>query len=148
MGTRGHGSGYEKVRGRHTVLRTKEIWWDIVFSLIRIFIGSLKISRMRETLSFRPPLHRWDRDLPLQGPRPNLRPILETSLRIRASVWPPPVLWRGGYSRHRSISCPWCARYLGERDWTPRFCTPTGASHNCRRTPTWFRGSFSSGPFL
>ena len=30
-------------------------------------------------LSFRPPRRRWDRDLPLQGPRPNLRPILETS---------------------------------------------------------------------
>ena len=64
-------------------------WFFFNFSLMWIFIGSLKISRM---LSFRPPWRRWDRDPPLQGPRPNLRPILETTLRIRACVWPPPVL--------------------------------------------------------
>ena len=45
---------------------------------------------MLETPSFRPSRHR-DRDLPLQDPRPNLRPILETSLRIRTCIWPLPV---------------------------------------------------------
>ena len=73
--------------GVYTLLTTKESYRDIALFQCEVFTGSLKTSRMRETLSFSfryPSAGISDQDLPLPVLRPNLRPTLETSLRIRA----------------------------------------------------------------